>query len=372
LIEPSPNPIRKSWDEGKMEELAASIAERGVIVPIKVEPVLFWCDRCQEMFDRPGLRCCPECAHHYFDTQCHNCYRDNSNVPVLRQYLEPYTLGEGTDKTTILRPYRVIYGHRRVEAARRAGLTEIPAIVDEDSDYTDSLIQALIENVQREDMNPIDEAKALRALVDKTGWSTHEIERRGIMKQPQAAHRLLLLDEVPEIQALLAPSQPGPQVNDDHSLGIRHIMEARGAGLDQPDRTAVLFKAARDNLTRHETRAVAEAYKAAETPELKAAVLETSGKLGSAEDIQRVARMKVGVQGMTNHHEEQRRQAFEEYDQAVKDFIDAIRLFDSMIKTAANAARYGKFSPEGARFAVRRIDQLISRLETLKESLGDG
>jgi hypothetical protein len=100
-------------------------------------------------------------------------------------------------------------------------------------------------------------------------------------------------------------------------------------------------------------------------------VLETSGKLGDVDSILTVARQKVGASAYSGRKEAEQRQAFMEYDQAVKDFLDAIKLFDRMIKTAQNAAKYGKFSPEGATFAVRRINRLIGELESLREALGD-
>lgn len=367
LIRPSPNPIRKTWDEDKMQELAASIKERGVIVPIKVRPIG---DKFQE------------CRMHGLDWLEGDVLLDEAaDFCSMCSYLrEEHGLSEdweadgyedGVPQLFDGEPFlEIVYGHRRVEASRRAGLTEVPAIV-EPADDTEALIEALIENIQREDMNPIDEARALKALMDATGWNQYDVARRGIMVQAQVSDRLALLEELPEVQAMIAPASPGPKLKDDLSIGLRHVKEVRNAGLAQDERASVLFKAADENLTRHETRAVAEAYKAAPTPELKDAVLNTSGKLGDADRILQVAQMNIGAAGLVERNENERRQAFEDYDRAVKDFLDAMKLFDRMLKTARDAARYGKFSPEGARFAVGRIDKLIDELETLKETLSN-
>lgn len=362
LVRPSPNPIRKTWDEDKMQELAASIKERGVIVPIKVRPV-------SEAFH--------ECRYHgvnwiegvqltEHDEACFFC----NELRGIHGIYEDWQIEDYDPAPVRGEPFlEIVYGHRRVEAARRAGLTEIPAIVENEDD-TGALIEALIENVQREDMNPLDEAKALKALVDSTGWSYREIERRGIMPNDQVVRRIGLLDESPEVQALIAPARPGPVVLDDPALGIRHIQEVRGAGLEREDRTRVLLKVADESLTRHEARAVADAYKAAPTPELKEAVLQTSGKLGDSDRILEVARMKVGVQSMTERNEAERRQVYEEYDQAAKDFFDFTAHATKFAKATQNTVRYGKFSPEAARFAIRRIDTLMEELTALKEALG--
>src|SRR3989304_3491378 len=105
-ITASPKPIRKSWDEDKMEELVASIKARGLIVPPKVRP-------------------------------------------------------EGNG-------YEIVYGHRRLEAARRAGLRDIECIVEGVDDKT-ALSQSWIENRIREDMTAYDIADALVEIAKQEG-----------------------------------------------------------------------------------------------------------------------------------------------------------------------------------------------------------
>jgi len=111
-IKPSTPRVRESQSPEKLDELAQSIKESGVIVPVKV--------------------------------------RKN---------------GDG---------YTLVYGHRRVAAAKMAGLTEIDAIVE---DMTDDVLleQALIENVVREDMPSIEIAKALQKIKDESGATNEAI-----------------------------------------------------------------------------------------------------------------------------------------------------------------------------------------------------
>ncbi len=155
LIRPSPNPIRKTWDEDKMNELAASIKEHGVISPIKVRPISKEFNECRYH----GLDWVEGAQLNEHDEACSAC----EHLRDIHGIYQDWELEED-DSFVMGEPFlEIVYGHRRVEAARRAGLTEVPAIID-GIDDTDALIQALIENCQREDMNPIDEAKALKAL----------------------------------------------------------------------------------------------------------------------------------------------------------------------------------------------------------------
>ena len=73
--------------------------------------------------------------------------------------------------------YELIAGERRWRAAREAGLETVPAIV-RDEDAAERMQTALIENVAREDLNPVDEARACAALVEELGLSKEELARR--------------------------------------------------------------------------------------------------------------------------------------------------------------------------------------------------
>lgn len=210
-IKPSPLAIRKTWLEEGLEELAQSIKEHGLIVPIKVR---------------------------------------HSNGK-----------------------YEIIYGHRRIKAMRRAGIVETEAIV-EDIDDTEILIQSLIENVQREDMPPIDIAKALFAIQEETGWSQKEMARRGIMGESSIQHYMALLAESPQIQRMIVKAKD--QASSPEGTVTEHLVRlVRHSGLPQSEREAVIKKAAEEKLTAEQTRRVADTVKAAKSEERKKYLLET-------------------------------------------------------------------------------------------------
>src|SRR5256712_6779060 len=137
-IEPNPNQPRKSFESRGLDDLAASIRSSGLIQPV-----------------------------------------------VVRR------LASG---------YQLIAGERRWRAARQAGLERIPAIVREATD-AESLELALVENLLREDLNPIDEAEAYEKLLGQFGWTQEELAGRIGRDRSSIANSLRLLRLPEEIQA---------------------------------------------------------------------------------------------------------------------------------------------------------------------------
>ena len=137
------NPLqpRRAFDEAKLEELAASIRDQGVIQPL-----------------------------------------------IVRRN------GDG---------YELIAGERRLRAAMKAGLKEVPVVVREASD-NDSLQLALIENLQREDLNPIEEADAYRRLHEEFHSTQEEVAEKVGKSRPAVANAMRLLLLPKEIQQELA------------------------------------------------------------------------------------------------------------------------------------------------------------------------
>ena len=131
-ITPNPRQPRKQFDEKALDALSGSITERGVLQPVLVRP-----------------------------------------------------LPAGG--------WELIAGERRWRAAAAAGLTEIPAVVRADDDSV-ALEVALIENMAREDLNPIEEAKACAALVDELGLSKEEVGRRVGRSRAAVSNLIRLLD----------------------------------------------------------------------------------------------------------------------------------------------------------------------------------
>ena len=90
--------------------------------------------------------------------------------------------------------YEIIAGERRLIAARQAGLKKIPALVKEISDQKDLLEIALIENIQREDLNPIDMARSYRRLMDEFGETQEMVAERMGKDRSSIANTLRLLE----------------------------------------------------------------------------------------------------------------------------------------------------------------------------------
>ncbi len=158
LIKPNPNQPRKRFDAESLSGLASSIEASGVVQPLLVRP-----------------------------------------------------LHDGS--------YELIAGERRWRAAQQAGLEKVPAIVRE-SERAERLQVALIENVVREDLNPIDEARACAALVDDLGLSKEELAKR-IGRSRPAVSNLIRLLELPDDALAMLESGELTEGHGRALLGIR-------------------------------------------------------------------------------------------------------------------------------------------------------
>ena len=98
--------------------------------------------------------------------------------------------------------YELIAGERRWRAAQQAGLEKVPAVI-RDSERAERLQVALIENMVREDLNPVEEARACAALVDDLGLSKEELARRIGRSRPAVSNLIRILDLPDEALALL-------------------------------------------------------------------------------------------------------------------------------------------------------------------------
>ena len=140
-LQPGKYQPRTRMDEGSLYELAESIRSQGVMQPVLVRPV-------------------------------------------------------GVDR------YEIIAGERRVRAARLAGLDEVPVLVKPVADEA-AAVMALIENIQREDLGPLEEAQGLRRLIDEFGL-THEQMAQAVGRSRSAATNLLrLLNLAEPVQQML-------------------------------------------------------------------------------------------------------------------------------------------------------------------------
>ena len=117
--------------------------------------------------------------------------------------------------------YRLIAGERRLRAAEMAGLDRIPALV-RSADDTAQLAWALIENLQRSDLNALEEATAFRRLVDEFGLSNEDVAARVGKSRSAVANTLRLLDLAPEVKDALVRGA----ISEGHARAI--------AGLEDP------------------------------------------------------------------------------------------------------------------------------------------
>jgi ParB family transcriptional regulator, chromosome partitioning protein len=137
--------------------------------------------------------------------------------------------------------YELVAGERRLRAAGQAGLSRVPAVVKELTDEQ-SLEVALIENLQREDISPLDSATAYRRLIDEFGLTQDEISFRIGKSRPSVANTLRLLNLPPEIQDSLS----GGEITEGHARALLGIAE-------NDDRLAVWRRTVKESLNVRET-----------------------------------------------------------------------------------------------------------------------
>lgn len=112
--------------------------------------------------------------------------------------LQPIIVRENTDFGT----YEIIAGERRWRAAKMAGLTEIPAVIFDGDDLKVAQV-ALIENVQREDLNPVEEAFGYSALIEKFGLTQEQVAKQVGKSRSAITNMLRLLDLPDEVLEML-------------------------------------------------------------------------------------------------------------------------------------------------------------------------
>lgn len=149
--------------------------------------------------------------------------------------------------------YLIVAGERRWRAARRAGLDEVPVVVRQVADDRELLEAALVENLQRSDLNPLEEAEAYRTLGDRFELSQEEIAVRVGKGRSTVANRLRLLRLPAEVQELLradrlTAGQALPLVSvapQEEAVRLAKRAVARGWTARQVERRAAARKAGR-------------------------------------------------------------------------------------------------------------------------------
>src|SRR4051812_31629000 len=148
----------------------------------------------------------------HFAPEAISALADSITAAGVIQPLLVHQLADGT--------YEIIAGERRWRAAREAGLETVPALL-RDEDEPARLQTALIENVAREDLNPVDEARACAALVEDLGLSKEELARRLGRSRSAISNLIRLLDLPDEVLDLMASGE----LSEGHG---RAILQASG------------------------------------------------------------------------------------------------------------------------------------------------
>ena len=130
---------------------------------------------------------------------------DHAELEALASSIREHGVIQPVLVTETVHGYQLIAGERRVRAARLAGLDRIPAIVRQLAD-SDQLQLALVENLQREDLNPIESATAYRQLIDHFGFTQERLAERIGRARPTIANTLRLLDLDSSVQGAIASS----------------------------------------------------------------------------------------------------------------------------------------------------------------------
>jgi ParB family chromosome partitioning protein len=135
---------------------------------------------------------------------------------------------QGLIQPVVLRPrleggYELIAGERRWRAAREAGIATVPAVVRE-ADDRDTLLLGLVENVARENLSPIEEARAYAMLIDEFGLSLGEVAERVGKSKPTVSNRIRLLELPEDVLAMIGRQE----LSEGHARAVLAVPDQDG------------------------------------------------------------------------------------------------------------------------------------------------
>ncbi len=131
---------------------------------------------------------------------------NNESIDELAESIKRYGVIQPIIVTKKNNYYEIIAGERRWRASKKAGLEEIPCIIREDTERKNKEI-ALIENIQREDLNPIEKARSFRQLMDEYGMTQMELSETIGISRSALANTVRLLNLEPRVMELVMQGQ---------------------------------------------------------------------------------------------------------------------------------------------------------------------
>lgn len=220
-IKPNENQPRKTFDEEKLQELAASIETHGLIQPV-----------------------------------------------VLRK---------------VKKGYEIVAGERRWRAARIVGIKEIPCIVKELTDEENMLL-AIIENMQREDLNPIEEAEGINQMIDTYGLTQEQVSKSVGKSRPYIANSLRLLKLTEAVRKYVS----------DGELSAGHA-RALAAISDEKKQIALADDAVKEGMSVRQIEKLAQENKTGRTKPKARARAKNADVIRVEEDLKEVLGTKVNL-----------------------------------------------------------------------------
>ena len=224
-IKPNSKQPRKSFPDEKIEELARSIEAHGIIQPIMVRPS-----------------------------------------------------GEG---------YEIVAGERRWRAARRAALKQVPCIIRELTEEQNMLV-AIIENMQREDLNPIEEAEALNQMITTYGLTQEEVSKSVGKSRPYITNSLRLLKLTDDVREMVVQGQ----LSNGHARALISVK-------DEKRQLELANQAVRDGLSVREIETLAN--KENEGPVKRATKAKARAKNREITDLEEELKSALGTKVAINH-----------------------------------------------------------------------
>lgn len=204
-IIPNPRQPRKIFrdDDPRLLELSASIKEYGLLQPLVVTRL-----------DSLPVEYTPAPA------------------PKDNDWFSNETQETGTDQDGL--KYQIIAGERRWRASRLAGLSEVPVVIKEVTPL-EMLELALIENIQREDLNPIEEALAYQALISEFGLTQEQVAKQVGKDRSTVTNALRLLQLAPKVREALINPYEYPNFTEGHARALVGIAseESQIAAMNQ-------------------------------------------------------------------------------------------------------------------------------------------